>query len=944
MANKIDECQRYIASQYRTQLGQTLNNDLERLRDGKGPVWLRVSYEDLTTSALATEEHGGALLDPDIGVILFLIPFTTTMDIRAQVVRALALRSSLSSHRITQDKRDPLDPLGSWRIFVHWLVDSSDTSKWYADVVEIRQETGFSEEIVFDLIEISETGIEQSLKTHGLPRLLLTCRHVLKKTRSEEAVEWQSADHHVKQALERFDEDFRVADQKILAREVVRAIESFVPSESLAEALPSRPLPLKSIGIRQFRNLRDIQLPIGASDHSALVIHGPNGTGKSSITEAISIALFKSSWRYRQFSDIEREKDISARDRRADYLNGYIRPLSNPSAIPEVNIDRSEWRAIDLCDSTAVADIETDMNGTILTQERTSEFCLMNQSALAAQVVRDYSNLADFIEETVGNLVNQAQDGRVQLLRENGLTAQITKLETAYPKIAKRILKEHGPAIALPVVQWLEGIAAVVPGRAEALSIRWRNWDSDQAKDELAAEIAKSQSNSQRLQQTIQFWVEDYNRLIRDSAGVLSELQLRFGILGSEARNVLDDLDVWGLWLQKTQSTESKNAPDTQELTERQTALELEVSVLLGRGRDATRRLKHVQASEEFIQSSWVADHANECPTCSSDLTTRGGILNVVKELTELLTLQRQELLSQHQVVNEQLNEVRTKLAESGLEQCPVPIDQRDLIRDRFSVLMPEGTDFDAYIAVEGNRVALRATFEFGQRIPSLPDERHAETLGSEIAQEILRSFQQAEAAFKGPDDWKPVQAKLNDKLRDIVQQHLPNTLEKLWIELALSLTPAPWLLPARPQMATNVQRRQRTLSLRVNGSLARYILNQAEVHTLGLAWFFTRYLTHGRFQMPLIVLDDAAQEQDETTYRDFCRLLETFMRLHRASGVPLKVIAMLNQEARAVELAKATRGTLAILSWSKNQSDSLELIDVNGPEDLATSPEFLFA
>ena len=101
---------------------------------------------------------------------------------------------------------------------------------------------------------------------------------------------------------------------------------------------------------------------------------------------------------------------------------------------------------------------------------------------------------------------------------------------------------------------------------------------------------------------------------------------------------------------------------------------------------------------------------------------------------------------------------------------------------------------------------------------------------------------------------------------------------------------------------------------------LARYILNLSEIHVMGLAWFFTRYLTQGRFECPLLMMDDPAQEMDQTTFRDLCRLWETLLRLHKAQKIPLNLIVMLHQESRALDAARATGGIICTLSWGTSQ------------------------
>jgi hypothetical protein len=167
--------------------------------------------------------------------------------------------------------------------------------------------------------------------------------------------------------------------------------------------------------------------------------------------------------------------------------------------------------------------------------------------------------------------------------------------------------------------------------------------------------------------------------------------------------------------------------------------------------------------------------------------------------------------------------------------------------------------------------------------------------------------------------------------------------LERLWSELVLNLTAAPWLLPARPSFDVKVRRGEQGVSVRIKDRLARYILNQSEVHILGLAWFFARYVTYGRFQHAIMVMDDPAQELDQTSFRDLCRLLETWVRLHRVSAIPLSLVVLLNQESRALDAARATGGTLAILEWRGIQNATLRQIDVIGPAFYPPQPTTLF-
>jgi hypothetical protein len=107
--------------------------------------------------------------------------------------------------------------------------------------------------------------------------------------------------------------------------------------------------------------------------------------------------------------------------------------------------------------------------------------------------------------------------------------------------------------------------------------------------------------------------------------------------------------------------------------------------------------------------------------------------------------------------------------------------------------------------------------------------------------------------------------------------------------------------------------------------SLAAHILNGAEIQNLGLAWFFTRYLTFGRFHHALLILDNPAQNMDQPTYRDLCRLLESLLRLHRSHRQPLTMLTFFHQDTRALDAARATNGTLHLLRWNKKGTPVIE-------------------
>jgi len=229
------------------------------------------------------------------------------------------------------------------------------------------------------------------------------------------------------------------------------------------------------------------------------------------------------------------------------------------------------------------------------------------------------------------------------------------------------------------------------------------------------------------------------------------------------------------------------------------------------------------------------------------------------------------------------------------------------------------------------------------RRPSTSPVTVEAENESSRIAEAIILESSLAEKAFEAPGNWKVVKDRLTETLAQILHEHLPNTLERLWCEIALNLTTAPWLFPDKPCFGVNVRRGEQRASLRVKDRLARYILNQSEIHILGLAWFFVRYLTYGRFFHALMVMDDPAQELDQTSFRELCRLFETWVRLHRVATHPLTFLVLLGQEGRALDAARAIGGTLGVLNWNGTQTEGLREVNVIGPGFHAPQPTKLF-
>jgi hypothetical protein len=144
--NLLDVCREYLEKSYLTRLNIRFGSSISDLVNGRQPVWRIVSADDLTSEVPAeTQRAAGLLLDPEIGLLFYMVPFNTDSNLRKQIVRALALRSQLSVERnYTGELTAESDARGAWRVVMNWVIDADSKQKWVADITDVRRETAFS--------------------------------------------------------------------------------------------------------------------------------------------------------------------------------------------------------------------------------------------------------------------------------------------------------------------------------------------------------------------------------------------------------------------------------------------------------------------------------------------------------------------------------------------------------------------------------------------------------------------------------------------------------------------------------------------------------------------------------------------------------------------------------------------------------------------------------
>jgi hypothetical protein len=282
--------------------------------------------------------------------------------------------------------------------------------------------------------------------------------------------------------------------------------------------------------------------------------------------------------------------------------------------------------------------------------------------------------------------------------------------------------------------------------------------------------------------------------------------------------------------------------------------------------------------------------------------------------------------------------------AGQGQAPCPLSDERQAAVREWFAWLLPAPqTTIEAQLSEPIQRTLfLDLLGTLNIHLPMAAEVDPGES-SARIARLLRARIDEARSIFPDPDHWKPVHAQFAMKLAGIMKSQLPETLQRLWVELTLSLTSAPWVLQWALNLDLVNKRGERRVSVRVQDRLARYILNQAETHLLGLGWFFTRYLTHGRFRCRFLVMDDPAQQLDQTSYRDLCRLWRALMRLHTIQQIPLRLVLFLHQEDRALDAARATHGMVDLLGWAPEQQGPLRELELFAPGAVPATPRAWF-
>ena len=184
---------------------------------------------------------------------------------------------------------------GSWRVGLVWLVGASSWDDWQQQIIEFRRESGAAEEISFDAVRVRDNEVQKALDLNGLPRLLLHTRAILRQT-PEAAEKWISADSQVEVEMRDFSSQFKSSRSRTISREMEERVKTRNPMET--PQTDASPRQFESFRVQNFRNIKSLEIAVQSEDQAnseAIILFGPNGTGKSSLAEALSLAAFGTS-------------------------------------------------------------------------------------------------------------------------------------------------------------------------------------------------------------------------------------------------------------------------------------------------------------------------------------------------------------------------------------------------------------------------------------------------------------------------------------------------------------------------------------------------------------------------------------------------------------------------------------------------------------------------
>lgn len=934
----IETIKTYLTKSYQNLYNDSFNfcESLEQTQTK--PAWLWIDEHLKTTRA---QQDGGLVIDPEIGVCLFILPYNA-QKLNTQIAKALNYRSKL----LFEYSPEFADVNGMWNIILHWYVEEKDLGDWVKQVADVRRDSSQIEEVPIDAIIYKQSEIQNALENHRFPRLLLQTRAILSKEKFDDIEKWSSANSKIKQVIQQSKENLLDKIDKQLHQQIFNEIDTFIEKEEQKEEILEKPIEkaksYKDISITNFRNINTFEIPLGDEDSiTASIIHGPNGTGKSSVFEAFSFGLGNTSKRYRSYLDDNNH------NRRNAYKDEYLFSI-NKRNTPVISINAMN-RPIDCEHDMYESSKRLNMiSGTLLSQEQTGEFTKMPRSELGNIIVGQSSTLAMALQNFITSRYNQVRETQKEYLRRYEINAQVKKIDTASQKVIESYLNQVF-TVPLSFLNWLSNHQLLKHPFFITAQVFKNEWDEFSAQKEIYTKTLLSGSEDEKKHMLV--------KLLSNKGKLLSKNHEFYNSVNKYAslfdHDLVADIEKWSQWLCAQTSLADKDSCNITEIKTQSNELSKLREKVIKNGQRLKARVEHIQTVQIFMDThAWNEESPNECPSCGSDLTNRQGAHQAILLLLQQSQSEQNTLRDEYKSLSDEIKQLDETLLNLGEMPNPLSSERQIELQEKLLWLIPNDISFSEYLSSESNTILLKEIIQIIQlRQPineKIYNEDEVNAMSIDIAKKIAHEIISIKENFEQERAWAQVEKVINEEIMYIIDKHLPSTYQLLWMEIAQSLTPAPWQYQGNVQLDADLKNKQSTVTVDIVGSdddiqrLAHYILNGAEIHVLGLAWFFTRYLTFGRFQHAAIILDDPAQEMDQHTFKDLCRFFEILVRLHRVKKIPLSFVVMLHQDERAVELVRTLNGWLHQLRWNNDGNVDMTTLKLMTDEFKAPFPNFL--
>lgn len=939
--NPIETIKTYLTENYKNLYDDFFSFCEAFVQTETKPSWLWVDENLKTTTQ---QQDGGVVIDPEIGVCLFILPYNS-QKLNTQIAKALSYRSKL----LFEYSPESSDVNGMWNIIVHWYVEEKDLGTWVKQVADIRRESSQIEEVPIDAIIYKQSEIQNALERHRIPRLLLQTRSILSKEKYDDIEKWSSANTKIKDAIQQAKKSLTGKIDNQLYKQIFNEIDTFIVEEEQKEEPSEKPIEqaksYKNISIKNFRNINTLDISLGDDNNeksvTASIIHGPNGTGKSSIFEAFSFGLGNTSKRYKNYLD------DNNRNRRNAYKDEYLFSI-NKRDIPTININKTNHIIEcehDIHESSKRLNM---ISGTLLSQEQTGEFTKIPRSELGNIIVGQSSTLAMALQDFITLRYKQVRETQQVYLRRYGINAQVKKIDTASQRVIESYL-DHVFTVPSSFLNWLSNHQLAEHPFFMTAQVFKNEWDNFSSQKEIYTKTLLGGSEDEKKHMLV--------KLLSNKGKLLSKNHEFYNSVNKYAslfkHDMVADLEKWSQWLCAQTSLVDKDSSHIIELKMQRNELSKGREKVIKDGQRLKARVEHIQTVQIFMDThAWNEESPNECPSCGSDLTNRQGASQAISLLLQQSQSEQNTLRDEYKILSDKIKLLDSELLSLGEMPNPLSSERQIELQEKLLWLIPNDISFSDYLSSESNTMLLKEIIQIVQlRQPineKIYNEDEVNAMSIEMAKKIEYEIISIKENFEQERAWTQVEKVINEEIMRIIDEHLPSTYQLLWMEIAQTLTPAPWQYQGKVQLDADLKNKQSTVTVDIVGSddgiqrLAHYILNGAEIHVLGLAWFFTRYLTFGRFQHAAIVLDDPAQEMDQHTFKDLCRFFEILIRLHRVKSIPLSFVVMLHQDERAVELVRMLNGWLHQLRWNNDGNVDMVTLKLMTDEFKAPFPRFL--